>query len=178
MKLGHFCLLGFLDKLALLDYLESFSRETTRAERPLFQGHGAMKSGSSGGQRDGDEDADDAFETRPEPLHPPLKGEGAAREFDDFDEEDFDDEFDDDFEEELEDEYDLSEFGEPTEEDLEADEVADVTAMGDFVDEDAEPEEPPVEEANPEAAAEPDPKGKKKKKSKGKSKDDDLDDED
>src|SRR2546430_13636076 len=120
-----------------------------------------MKNGAGSG-RDDEDDADDGFETRHEVPGPPAKGESPGGEVDDFDEEDFDDEFDDDFEEELEDEYELSEFEELTEEDLAAEEEADVTAMGDFVDEDAEPEEPPVEEAQ--AAAEPDEGGKKSKK--------------
>src|SRR5215207_9090317 len=105
-----------------------------------------MKSGASGGQRADDEDGDDALESVPDPIRPPGKGDAPAGEFDDFDEEDFDDEFDDDFEEELEDEYDLSEFGDPTEDDLAEDADVDVTALGDFVDEDAEPEEPPAVE--------------------------------
>ena len=114
-----------------------------------------------------DDDNDDVLE----PAHDaarPGKSEPAAGEFDDFDEEDFDDEFDDDFEEELEDEYDLSEFGDPTEDDLAEDENVDVTALGDFVDEDAEPEEPPVVEE--EAAEEPETKGKAGKESGKKSK--------
>ena len=110
-----------------------------------------MKSGSSGGQRADDEGEDDILEPAHELPRPPGKGEATAGEFDDFDEEDFDDEFDDDFEEELEDEYDLSEFGDPTEDDLAEDEDVDVTALGDFVDEDAEPEEPPVVEGAEEA---------------------------
>jgi len=139
-----------------------------------------MKSGSSGGQRADDEGEDDILEPAHALPQPPGKGEAAAGEFDDFDEEDFDDEFDDDFEEELEDEYDLSEFGDPTEDDLAEDEDVDVTALGDFVDEDAEPEEPPVA-LDAEEAAEPEAKGKagkesgKKSKSKKKAKDDDED---
>ena len=126
-----------------------------------------MKSGSSSARDpDGDEDSDDAFEPRPAVPAPPQKGVPPAGEFDDFDEEDFDDEFDDDFEEELEDEYELSEFGELTEEDLAEDEEADVVAIGDFVDEDAEPEEPALEAEEP--AAEEEGGGKKKKKGKGK----------
>src|SRR4029079_16035196 len=104
-----------------------------------------MKSGA-GGSRDDDDDAEDGFEPRQEVPRPPAKGESPAGEVDDFDEEDFDDEFDDDFEEELEDEYELSEFEELTDDDLAEDEEADVTALGDFVDEDAEPEEEPVVE--------------------------------
>lgn len=127
-----------------------------------------MKSGSSSARDpDGDEDSDDAFEPRTPAPPPPLKGGPPAGEFDDFDEEDFDDEFDDDFEEELEDEYELSEFGELTEEDLAEDEEADVVAIGDFVDEDAEPEEPAVG-AEEGAAAGEEGAGKKKKKGKGK----------
>jgi hypothetical protein len=140
-----------------------------------------MKSGSTGGRRAGDDDdADEGFETRQEPLRPPLKGEHPPAEFDEFDEEDFDDEFDDDFEEELEDEYELSEFEELTEEDLAEDEEADVTTMGDFVDEDAEPEEPALEpeEGAAAEAGEEGPSDKKKKKKKGKGKGDDFDDED
>src|SRR6186997_3412893 len=107
-----------------------------------------MKSSAGSESRSDDDDGDDGFESRPEPLRPPLKGESTHSEFDDFDEEDFDDEFDDDFEEELEDEYELSEFEELTEEDLaEDEEEADVTALGDFVDEDAEPEEPVIVDA-------------------------------
>src|SRR5262245_49686855 len=102
-----------------------------------------MKSGAS--QRDDDE-GDDDLEPVTDSPRSPLKGESPAGEFDDFDEEDFDDEFDDDFEEELEDEYDLSEFADVTEEDLAEDDEADVAVLGDFVDEDAEPEEPPVVE--------------------------------
>jgi hypothetical protein len=72
----------------------------------------------------------------------------ADDDLDDFDEEDFDDEFDDDFEEELEDEYELSEFEDVTEDDLAEDDDDIGTLGGDFVDEDAEPEEAPaVEEA-------------------------------
>src|SRR5262245_33493632 len=98
-----------------------------------------MKSGSSGHQAD-DDDEGDVLEPAHDVTRPLGKGESAAGEFDDFDEEDFDDEFDDDFEEELEDEYDLSEFGDPTADDLAEDDAeADVTALGDFVDEDAEP---------------------------------------
>lgn len=109
----------------------------------------------------------------------------------DFDEEDFDDEFDDDFEEELEDEYELSAFTDVTEADLLEDDDEDLTALGDFVDEDAEPEEPAVAEGEegdkegddkdgPEAKGKSKAKGKAAKK-KGKKKDeddDDLDDED
>src|SRR4029453_17307846 len=74
----------------------------------------------------------------------------ADDDLDDFDEDDFDDEFDDDFEEELEDEYELSEFEDVTEDDLvEGDDDLD-TIGGDFVDEDAEPEESPA--ADDEAA--------------------------
>lgn len=96
---------------------------------------------------------------------------------DDFDEEDFDDEFDDDFEEELEDEYELSEFEELTDEDLiEEDDDADLGVLGgDFVDEDAEPEEAPLAEEGEEPAP-PDEKGKAKSKGKGKAKP--ADDED
>jgi hypothetical protein len=102
--------------------------------------------GSPAGHRPDDEDD---LEEGLEPasgLPHPSSGEGVPfSEFDDFDEEDFDDEFDDDFEEELEDEYELAEFEQLTEEDLaEADEEVDVAAIGDFVDEDAEPEEEPV----------------------------------
>jgi len=129
-----------------------------------------VKSSSSGGHRDDDDDAEDGFEPRQEVPRPPAKSDKPG-ELDDFDEEDFDDEFDDDFEEELEDEYELSEFGELTEDDLTEDEEADVTAMGDFVDEDAEPEEPPLEEAEG-AEAETEEGGKKKKKSKKKAADD------
>ena len=109
----------------------------------------------------------------------------ADDDLDDFDEEDFDDEFDDDFEEELEDEYELSEFEDVTEEDLVEDDDLD-TLGGDFVDEDAEPEEPPV--ADEEGAVEgkegkagKDAKSAKDTKKKGKpAKDDDedFDDED
>src|SRR5262245_56517855 len=136
-----------------------------------------MKSGSSG-HRDDDE-ADEDLEGVQE-LPRPAKGETPVGEVDDFDEDDFDDEFDDDFEEELEDEYDLSEFADVTEEDLAEGEETDVTALGDFVDEDAEPEEPPVVEA--EEAEAKDAKGKggkegkeagKKSKPKKKSKDED-----
>jgi hypothetical protein len=102
-----------------------------------------MKS-ASGGRRSDEEDGDEHLESRPEPPRSAAKSEPASQ-FDDFDEEDFDDEFDDDFEEELEDEYELAEFGELTEEDLAEDEEADVTALGDFVDEDAEPEETAAE---------------------------------
>jgi hypothetical protein len=134
-----------------------------------------MKNGSG---RDEEEDGDDSFEPRHEVPRLPGKGEVPAGEFDDFDEEDFDDEFDDDFEEELEDEYELSEFEELTEEDLADDEEADVTALGDFVDEDAEPEEEPVAPVE-EGAAEPEATGKgKKKRGKAKGKEDELEDED
>jgi hypothetical protein len=144
-----------------------------------FRGQGLMKSGS-GGRPDDEEDGDDAFEPRHEVPRPPAKGEVPAGEFDDFDEEDFDDEFDDDFEEELEDEYELSEFEELTDDDLAEDEVADVTVLGDFVDEDAEPEEEPLvaEDEATEEAPEAGGKGKKKKgKAKaGKDEDEDIDD--
>lgn len=137
-----------------------------------------MKSGSGGARDpDGDEDSDEVFEPRSQGTHP-LKGAPAPGEFDDFDEEDFDDEFDDDFEEELEDEYELSEFGELTEEDLADDEEAETVPMGDFIDEDAEPEEPAVEAEEPAAEAEEEPAGKKKKKGKGKAKRDEEDEED
>src|SRR6267142_5429088 len=106
-----------------------------------------MKSGSSGGRGADDDDADDGLEPGHEAPRPPAKGDRPAGEYDDFDEEDFDDEFDDDFEEELEDEYELSEFEELTDDDLADDADADVAEIGDFVDEDAEPEEPVVEEA-------------------------------
>src|SRR5438874_7014308 len=119
-----------------------------------------MKSGGS--PRDDDDDAEDGFEPRPEVPQPPAKGERPA-ELDDFEEEDFDDEFDDDFEEELEDEYELSEFEELTDDDLAEDEEADVTALGDFVDEDAEPEEEPAVDGEA-AEEEADAGGKKKKK--------------
>lgn len=110
---------------------------------------------------------------------------GAADDdLDDFDEDDFDDEFDDDFEEELEDEYELSEFEDVTEDDLvEGDDNLD-TIGGDFVDEDAEPEEPPAgddaEAAEGKEAKEGKPAkdGKKKGKSSKANKDDDFDDED
>ena len=93
-----------------------------------------MKSGASGKNPADDDDADEGLEPQHEIPRPPAKGDRAAGGVEDFDEEDFDDEFDDDFEEELEDEYDLSEFGELTEEDLaEDEEEADVTAIGDFV---------------------------------------------
>jgi hypothetical protein len=97
---------------------------------------------------------------------------------DDFDEEDFDDEFDDDFEEELEDEYELSEFEDVSDEDL-IEEDDDLGVLGgDFVDEDAEPEEAPAEEGPAAADAdEPPAKGKKKKKP-AKSEEDELGDED
>jgi hypothetical protein len=69
----------------------------------------------------------------------------ADDDLDDFDEDDFDDEFDDDFEEELEDEYELSEFEDVTEEDLAEGDDDDLDTLGgDFVDEDAEPEEAPA----------------------------------
>jgi len=139
-----------------------------------------MKSGAGANRHSDDDDADESLEPRHEIPRPPGKGERPAGELDDFDEEDFDDEFDDDFEEELEDEYDLSEFGEVTEDDLADDEEADVTAIGDFVDEDAEPEEPVVEDAEAvEPKEEKGKAGKGAKKSKKKAaKDDDLDDED
>ena len=50
-----------------------------------------MKSGSSG-RRSPDDDADEVFDSRPEPPRSPAKGESSAAEFDEFDEEDFDDE--------------------------------------------------------------------------------------
>ena len=139
-----------------------------------------MKSGSSGARHpEGDDDSDDGFETRSQTPQPPLKGGPSPSEFDNFDEEDFDDEFDDDFEEELEDEYELSEFGELTEEDLAEDDDAEDVPIGDFVDEDAEPEEPALE-AEEEPAEEEESGGKKKKKAKGKGtkRDANLDDED
>ena len=135
-----------------------------------------MKNGAG---RDDDEEGDDSFEPKHELPRLPGKGEVPAGEFNDFDEEDFDDEFDDDFEEELEDEYELSEFEELTEEDLADDEDADVTTLGDFVDEDAEPEEEPVAPVEDEAAPEATGKGKKKRgKAKAEKDDDDLEDED
>jgi hypothetical protein len=111
---------------------------------------------------------------------------GAADDdLDDFDEDDFDDEFDDDFEEELEDEYELSEFEDVTEDDLvEGDDDLD-TIGGDFVDEDAEPEEPPAGDDAAEAAegkeakeGKPAKEGKKKGKSSKANKDDEDLDED
>jgi len=137
-----------------------------------------MKSGSGGNRHTDDDDGDDGLEPRAEIPRPPGKGDRSAGELDDFDEEDFDDEFDDDFEEELEDEYELSEFGELTEEDLADEEEADVTAIGDFVDEDAEPEEPLVDPEAIEPAEEKGKAGKGAKKSKKKAAKDDDDDED
>jgi hypothetical protein len=111
----------------------------------------------------------------------------AADDGDDFDEEDFDDEFDDDFEEELEDEYELSEFEDVTEDDLVEGEDDLDTLGGDFVDEDAEPEEAPAEGDEEDGAKGKDAKeGKPAKESKKKGKaaksddddDEDLDDED
>ena len=109
----------------------------------------------------------------------------ADDDLDDFDEDDFDDEFDDDFEEELEDEYELSEFEDVTEEDLaEGDDDLD-TLGGDFVDEDAEPEEAPAadEEAGGKDAKDgkegkegKDAKAAKDGKKKGKAKSDDDED--
>ena len=93
-----------------------------------------MKSTGGGHSEEDDDDADDGLESTPPLPTPPAKG-APGSELDDFDEEDFDDEFDDDFEEELEDEYELAEFTDVTDDDLAEDEDADVTAMGDFVDE-------------------------------------------
>ena len=114
----------------------------------------------------------------------------ADDDLDDFDEDDFDDEFDDDFEEELEDEYELSEFEDVTEDDLvEGDDDLDTTG-GDFVDEDAEPEEAPLadqeESAEKEGKEGKDAKGakpakdnkKKGKPAKADDEDEDFDDED
>jgi len=107
----------------------------------------------------------------------------AADDGDDFDEDDFDDEFDDDFEEELEDEYELSEFEDVTEDDLiEGDDDLDKLG-GDFVDEDAEPEEPPAgaddaEPAEGKESKEGKPAKDSKKKGKPAKQDEDLDDED
>lgn len=97
---------------------------------------------------------------------------------DDFDEEDFDDDFDDDFEEELEDEYDLAEFEDVTEEDLQESDD-DLSIGGDFVDEDEEPAEPAApEEEGAEAKEEEAPPAKGKKKPAKKPVDDDEDDDD
>ncbi len=94
---------------------------------------------------------------------------------DDFDEDDFDDEFDDDFEEELEDEYELSEFEDVTEDDLAEDD--DIGKLGgDFVDEDAEPEETPA--AADEEAPAADGKKPKKGKAKPAADEEELEDED
>ena len=103
-----------------------------------------------------------------------------AADDDDFDEDDFDDEFDDDFEEELEDEYELSEFEDVTEDDLvEGDDDLD-TIGGDFVDEDAEPEEAPAAEGEEEPSEGKSGKEKdsKKKGKAAKRDDDDFEDED
>jgi hypothetical protein len=137
-----------------------------------------------------DEDLELPFQTIPEWAETPKPDDhaepfvvaAADDDLDDFDEDDFDDEFDDDFEEELEDEYELSEFEDVTEDDLvEGDDDLD-TMGGDFVDEDAEPEEPAggdeAEAAEEKTGEEkPSKEGKKKGKSKAR-KDDDLDDED
>src|SRR6478736_1100422 len=114
-----------------------------------------MKS-NGGGHSEEDDDADEGFEPRQPLPTPPAKG-APGGEMEDFDE---------DFEEELEDEYELSEFTDVTDDDLAEDEEADVTAMGDFVDEDAEPEEEPAPEG--EEGAEEEEGGKKKKGDKGK----------
>jgi len=113
----------------------------------------------------------------------PFVVAAADDDLDDFDEDDFDDEFDDDFEEELEDEYELSEFEDVTEDDLvEGDDDLD-TIGGDFVDEDAEPEEPPAgddaEAAEGKEAKEGKPakEGKKKGKSSKANKDEDIDED-
>ena len=96
---------------------------------------------------------------------------------DDYEEDDFDDEFDDDFEEELEDEYELSEFEDVTEDDLIEDEDEDLGKLGgDFVDEDAEPEEPPVGEGD-EADGPAESEKPAKKKKGGKASEDFGDDE-
>ena len=107
----------------------------------------------------------------------------ADDDLDDFDEDDFDNEFDDDFEEELEDEYELSEFEDVTEDDLVEGDDDLATIGGDFVDEDAEPEEPPAaDDAEPaEGKGDKEGKGAKESKKKGKlakSDDEDLDEED
>ncbi|MCI0361130.1 MAG: hypothetical protein L0211_21835 [Planctomycetaceae bacterium] len=113
----------------------------------------------------------------------PFMVAAADDDLNDFDEDDFDDEFDDDFEEELEDEYELSEFEDVTEDDLvEGDDDLD-TLGGDFVDEDAEPEEPAGNESEAaegkEASEDKSAKeGKKKgKSSKSKKGDEDLDED-
>jgi hypothetical protein len=109
----------------------------------------------------------------------------AADDGEDFDEEDFDDEFDDDFEEELEDEYELSEFEDVTEDDLVEGEDDLDTLGGDFVDEDAEPEEAPAADDEEDGSkgkdakeAKPAKETKKKGKAAKSEDDEDLDDED
>ena len=118
----------------------------------------------------------------PDEDAPRFEVVAADDDLDDFDEDDFDDEFDDDFEEELEDEYELSEFEDVTEDDLVEGDDDIATIGGDFVDEDAEPEEPPAaDDAEPAAGkGGKDGKGAKESKKKGKPAkgDEDLDDED
>lgn len=113
---------------------------------------------------DDDEDLDDPLASLPTgPLRP--SGEGLA-ELDGFDENDFDDEFDDDFEDELEDEYELKALEGVSEEELAAEEADDLSLLGDFVDEDAEPEEPELVAEEPVAEEPPPPKAAKGKKGK------------
>ncbi len=110
------------------------------------------------------------------PLAPDeISAAASDGDLDDFDEDDFDDEFDDDFEEELEDEYELSEFEDVTEDDLVEDDDELGTLGGDFVDEDAEPEEAPAAE---EAEAPPAETKKPKKGARTKPADDEDDFED
>lgn len=136
--------------------------------------------GTPAGHRPDDEDdLDDGLEPVSGIPQPPSREGVPLSEFDDFDEEDFDDEFDDDFEEELEDEYELAEFEQLTEEDLaESDEEVDVAAIGDFVDEDGEPEEEPVALEEPEEEEDEEESPAARRKSRSRRSEDDEEDED
>jgi hypothetical protein len=150
--------LAFLDKTCPLDYLKFLYTGAYGDTAPRMWAAGWA-----------------AVRTNPPSPHSELMASERG-DMDDFDEEDFDDEFDDDFEEELEDEYELSEFEDVTEDDLIEDDDDLGTLGGDFVDEDAEPEEAPAAESEEEPAA--DAKKGKKGKAKADNKDDDFEDED
>jgi hypothetical protein len=178
----------FLDKTSRLDYLKLLPFTHLQRQPGRFRAASGKHKAAAGMNIAPPIDEQDA-ETLPAWIAEnvpgfalPADGIVAADkdDLDDFDEEDFDDEFDDDFEEELEDEYELSEFEDVTEDDL-AEEEDDIgTLGGDFVDEDAEPEEAPVpEEEGEETAEEKKPKKGKAKPAKEEDEDDeDFDDED
>lgn len=190
---GLGCKCRFLDKTSRLDYLKLLPFTHLQRQPGRFRAASGKHKAAAGMNIAPPIDEQDA-ETLPAWIAEnvpgfalPADGVVAAGsvmtadkdDLDDFDEEDFDDEFDDDFEEELEDEYELSEFEDVTEDDL-VEEEEDLGKLGgDFVDEDAEPEEAPVpeEEGAEEAAEEKKPKKGKGKPAKEEDEDEDFDDE-